>query len=225
MEEEVSKGRLQAALEKYFGTKRSPRLCLSFVLVLTAGVGFGISRGLHHLGIEAMWARYPLALLLAYVAFLGFLRVWVAYEQTRFDPQDPDLLQSLKSPPQPEPETISTRNGSWLDWLDIPDFDFGEGCLPALLIAAVAALAGLFISAVGGAPLLIAELFIDIALAGLLYRRLRSAANEHWLGTAVRRTWPFVIGAALLVGLVGFCLDQLAPQADSMGPAIKEMFG
>ncbi len=225
MEDEVSKGRLQAALERYFGTKRSPRLGLSIVLILTAGAGFGISRGLHHLGLEAMWARYPLSVLLAYVAFLGFLRVWVAYEQARFDPQDPVLLQALKSSPRPKLENSPGRRESWLDWLDIPSFDFGEGCLPMLLVAAVAGLAGLFVAALGVAPLLIAELFIDIALAGLLYRRLRTAANEHWLGTAIRRTWPFVIGAALLMSLLGFCLDQLAPHADSMGPAIKEMFG
>ncbi len=222
MEPEFSKTRLQAAFEKYFGTKRSPKLQLSGVLILTAVTGFGISRALHHLGLEAMWARYPVSVLLAYIAFLVFMRAWVAYEQSRFDPEDPDLLEALKNPLTPK--MADNSHGGWLNWLDVPDVGFGEGCLPMLAILALAGLGGLFIAALGGAPLLIAELFVDIALTGLLYRRLRTAASEHWLGTAIRRTWLFVIAAALLMSLLGFCLDQLAPHADSMGPAIKEMF-
>lgn len=61
-------------------------------------------------------------------------------------------------------------------------------------------------------------------LTGLLYRRLRMAAMEHWLGTAIRRTWLHVLGAALLLSIVGACLDVMAPRSDSLGKAVKEMF-
>jgi hypothetical protein len=84
-------------------------------------------------------------------------------------------------------------------WVDLPngfDFDDGEGCLLALLVGVVAGLFLLLFAAFAGAPVLLAEVFIDARLTGVLYRRLKIAAQEHWLGTAIRRTWGFVLGTA-----------------------------
>jgi hypothetical protein len=68
-----------------------------------------------------------------------------------------------------------------------------------------------------------AEVFVDFELAGLLYRRLSIATREHWLGTAIRKTWLYVLGAALLLSRVRACLDVMAPQSDSMVKAIQEI--
>jgi len=61
-------------------------------------------------------------------------------------------------------------------------------------------------------------------LAGLLYRHLREAAAEHWLGTAIRKTFAHVLGSIVLVAIVGYCLDIMAPDSDSIGKALREIY-
>jgi len=219
------RGRARRALKRYFDKKRSPRFVLGLVILLTGLVGFGLSYVMLRANMTSMALRYPLSILAAYAVFLGLIRIWVEIERHRFNPEDPELLEDLKSDEiEYEPLGTSQKDTSWYDWIDLPSgLDGDVGVLPLLLIAAIVGLVVLLISAIGGAPLLIAEIFIDAALAGLLYRHLRIPANEHWLGTAIRKTWLYVIGAAALMAIAGFCLDHLAPESDSLGKAIKEL--
>lgn len=62
---------------------QSPRLHMVLILVLTGGFGFLVSWGLLELGVSALWIRYPLAVALAYAAFLLLLRLWLAYQRRR----------------------------------------------------------------------------------------------------------------------------------------------
>ncbi len=202
---------------------------LSLVILLTGLTGFGLSFGLLKAGFSAMWMRYPLSVLGAYGIFLVLIRLWVEIERRRFDARagelEVDFEEDREPPPSPVHGNLSSSRSSWVDWLDFsPDLGVDEGCLPLILLAAVLGLVVLLVSAIAAAPVLIAEVFVDVALAGLLYRRLRMAAMEHWLGTAIRRTWLHVLGAALLLSLVGACLDVMAPRSDSLGKAVKEMF-
>jgi len=57
----------------------------------------------------------------------------------------------------------------------------------------------------------------------VFYRRLRMAAQEHWLGTALRKTWWLALVAAGVVALVGWGLETAAPGSRSIGPAIEEI--
>jgi hypothetical protein len=57
----------------------------------------------------------------------------------------------------------------------------------------------------------------------VLYRRLRIAAEEHWLGTAIRKTWISALIIAVLLAIAGMCLESLAPGARSIGPAIHRI--
>ncbi len=220
------RGRARRALKKYFDKKRSPRFVLGLVILLTGLVGFGLSYVMLRAGMTSMGIRYPLSIFGAYAAFLGLIRIWVEVERRHFDPEDPELLEDLASD-EVEYEQVGTsrQDSSWLDWMDFSSgLDGDVGALPLLLIGVIIGLIVLLISAIGGAPLLIAEIFIDAVLAGLLYRRLRIPVNEHWLGTAIRKTWLYVGGAAVLMAIAGFCLDHMAPQSDSLGKAIKELF-
>lgn len=217
------KERAKRGLRRYFEKRRSPRFMLSLVIMLTAIAGFGISFGLLKAGVDGMWLRYPISVLGAYGIFLGLIRLWVEVEKRNIDPEDPEIKAALEADDEPAPISSKLDGGGWLDWLDIPSGIDADGCLPFLLIGAVIGLLAILISIIGAAPVLIAEVFIDVALAGLLYRRLCIAANEHWLGTAIRRTWGYVVGVALLLSLAGFCLDQMAPGADSAGRAIQEI--
>lgn len=175
--------------------------------------------------------RYPIAVLGAYAAFLGLLRAWVQFEKARFDPNMDEVRQALQDDRACEyvPTWKSSRaKSSWLDWLDIPSpLDFDEGCAPVLIgvliLALIVGLFGLVFAVIASAPALLAEVFVDVVVVTALYRRLKVAAREHWLGTAVKRTWLKALGAAALLAFIGWLLETLAPGAHSIGPAIHRI--
>lgn len=191
---------------------------LSVIVLITALSGLGLSAALLKLGLGAMWARYPLALVGAYAVFLALLRLWAEVEKRRMRPEDLDLDTATD-----EPEQVVSRESrmSWLDWLNFSDFDSG---LFALLLAGLLGLLAVVVALIGAAPILMAEIFLDALLASLLFRRLKMPTTEHWLGAAIRKTAGHMVVAVVLLSLVGFCLDLLAPSADSIGPAIREIF-
>ena len=190
------------------------------ILMLVGAGGFAVSFALLHLGLKEMWLRYPIAVISGYAIFLALLRGWVGMEKKRFNPSTPDVGSAFE-------ERRSTysyygrRDHSWFDWLDIPTVDFDEGCLVVLLIGVLFALIGVLVFVIASATSLVAEVFLDAFIVTVLYRRLRIAAREHWLGTAVRRTWfPALLTAALL-SLAGWCLETATPGAHSIGPALR----
>jgi hypothetical protein len=221
---ETWRARAARGMRRYFERRRWPRLSLGLVMVFTGLSGFGISYVLLRLGMDAMWQRYPLAVLGAYAVFLLLLRLWVEIERATFDPEDPEVLAALEAGAR-EPTTKSTKKDSWLDWLDIPDIggvDSAEGCAVGILIAAALGLIVVMVTMVAGAPVLIGEVAMDVFLVSILYRRLKAAEREHWLAAAVRQTWMHVLAAAALLAIIGGCLDMLAPGADTLGEAIRQ---
>jgi hypothetical protein len=58
-----------------------PRLQMCVIVLATGLVGLLASFALLHLGLAWMWLRYPLAILVAYGAFLGLLRLWLWLHQ------------------------------------------------------------------------------------------------------------------------------------------------
>ncbi|MDD5349124.1 MAG: hypothetical protein PHQ12_02825 [Chthoniobacteraceae bacterium] len=224
----------RAALGSYFRRRSLTPFTLGFLLTLTGLCGFFISYGLLHLGVETMAIRYPAAVLGAYGAFLGMLRGWVEWERRRFDPADAEFQEAVRRacpvhstggggcPP-------SSSSGKWLDWLDwlsspadlIPDS--AEGCLPALCLLVFFGLLLVVIVNILNAPALMAEGFLDTFLVVGLYRRLRIAAREHWLSITLRKTWKTVFILAAALAFAGACLQYNAPEARSIGPAIRHL--
>jgi hypothetical protein len=196
-------------------------------MVFTGASGFGFSYLLLHGGLSAMWQRYPLSVLGAYLVFLLLLRVWVEIERATFNPEDPEVLAALEeganSPPPSPPSLFPEKRRSWLDYLDVSDFGDvgGEGCAVGILIVAAIGLIVVLVTIVAGAPMLLGEVAMDVFLVSILYRRLKVAEREHWLAAAVRKTWSHVLAAALLLAIIGFCLAILAPGADTIGEAVR----
>jgi hypothetical protein len=220
--------RARTALQDYFRRRSAPRLILSAILILTGSAGLVVSVALLRFGLERMWIRYPVAVFAAYGVFLGLIRLWVEFEKSRFDPQTDAVQKALKeAQAKYEPSWSSGHDtGSWFDWLDIPNvFDFDEGCLPVLLVAALIGVLALLVITVLAAPALAAEVFIDAFVVSVLYRQLRKAAQENWLGTAVKKTWIRALGVGLLLSLIGWVLEILAPGSHSIGPAIQKLLG
>lgn len=88
-----------------------------------------------------------------------------------------------------------------------------------LLVGAV----GLVFSVIIAAPELLAEVFLDAVVVTMLYRHLKTAAREHWLGTAVKRTWKSAVMTAAASSLLGLVLAFVAPNSHSIGSAVKEI--
>ena len=105
------------------------------------------------------------------------------------------------------------------------DFDLDEPAallvLVALVVLAVAVLGAAFY-VLWTAPVLLAEVLVDGLLLTGLYRRLRKTEEPgHWVFAAIRRTWIPAVIVALLFSFAGYLLQEAAPEARSIGPAIQ----
>lgn len=221
--------RVRAALEAYFRDRSYPRFALTLLVTIAGFVGFFISHTLLNYGFEDMWLRYPISVIGGYLAFLALLRFWVEIERARFDPKKVRISTELPDEStSPLPKTFTGDNISWLDWLDLSEFlNDGEGCvigcLFVLVIGLVAGMVSILFSIIMAAPELMAEMFLDAVVMTLFYRHLKNAAKEHWLGTAVKRTWKSALLTAAALSLLGLLLGGLAPDRHSIRPALKEI--
>lgn len=216
----------RAALRRYFQKRSAPRTIVSLLLILTGFFAFLVSYASLRFGLTQMWIRYPVALLAGYAFFLGLLRLWVELERSRFNPDAAEIKEFVRE----ERRSAKTSRRkyesrpSWLDYLDVPNLlDFDEGCLPALLGVIAIGLVVFLVTAVAAMPALLAEVFVDVFIVSVFYRRLRIAAQEHWLGTALRKTWWLALMAAALLSLAGWALETAAPGSHSIGPAIEKI--
>jgi hypothetical protein len=198
---------------------------LTLLLLVTGAVSFLFSYLLLQIGVDHMWMRYPLAVLAGYAVLLGLVRIWVEVEKRRFDADDP-AIKAAVSGQQGGHTSHYRRSSRWWDYVDMPDLSGAadEGCLPVLLVGAVFVLAVAAVIAVAAAPALIAEVFLDAFLVSVLYRRLRIAEEEHWLGTAIRKTWVLALVTAIVLASVGFILGEMAPGARSLLQAVEQLF-
>ncbi len=223
--------RLRRALEDYFAKRSFPRQRLALLILITGLVGFLASAATLRLGVTSMAIRYPVAVLVGWSVLLGLIRVWVELEKRRFDPEAEEfrvaLQEDVPSEPAERVRLLQNRH-SWLDWLDVPDFgsllDADEGCLPVVLVMGVFGLVVVLVLAIVGAPALLAEVFLDVFIATVLYRRLKRAVKGNWLATAIRGTWGLTLLTAGLLGVIGWALQAMAPEAVSIGPALRELF-
>lgn len=116
--------------------------------------------------------------------------------------------------PIPEQATSgpASSSGGWIDGLFDEDGVF-------ILLAVICLGAGLVavVYVVYAAPVLLAEVALDAALFGALYRRLRRDEQRHWSRGLLRATWvPALVIVLSAVG-VGYFLQRAVPGARSIG--------
>ena len=224
---------------------------MSIIVLVTGAVGLLISYLLLHLGLDAMALRYPLAVLASYIAFLALLGLWLRYQRLRLDDvlnsvdfPTPDSIDTGSpsldfvpgggqfggggasvsfddGPPAGMVDSgsmapSSSTGGAWSVDLDGDELTL---VLIALAIVAGAVTASVYIVVV--APGLLAEILVDGLIAGVLWRKLRHAEPQHWLTSAVKKTWPLALGLAALLGVLGFALQKFAPHAVSLGDWLR----
>lgn len=198
----------------------SPRLSMALIALLTAGSGFLASWLLRLAGIHVLWLRYPLATAIAYLVFLLLLWIWLHHRDSDTDIDiddfsgDGNYSAGTRHVDGSGADATPGSSGGG-DWFDV------DADLLGVVIVALIALAGLLFAAfsiISIAPLLLAELLVDAALAAGLYRHVRGMdRHRHWLSTALAHTlWRFGAVAAL-AGLAGALMQWLVPGADSIG--------
>lgn len=225
-----------------------PRLQMSAIVMITASGGLLSSHLLRNGGIDAMVVRYPLATLAAYGLFLLLMWAWVRWRNDMDDAYMDDAYEELldhsidldggSTPTTPgwtsgggssgagRSGTGGARVSSGLSEGDVlPDLIDGDAGLPvlaivALLAASVAALVAA-VWVVWSAPVLMAELLVDAALAGGLYRRMRGIQAQGWWWLCVRHTiWP-LLGVLVFFIVVGAVAQHQAPGATTLMEALR----
>jgi hypothetical protein len=110
---------------------------------------------------------------------------------------------------------VATDEGSWFN-VDLDD-------LGVVLLVAACAAAG--IVAVGyvvyAAPILLAEVAVDAAVMGTLYRRLRKEDARHWSRGVLRGTWVAALIVVLSAAGVGYVAQRAVPEARSIGGVVQ----
>src|SRR5690606_31976295 len=108
---EYLRRKILRALRIYFVQKRWPRLAMSVIVIMTGGVGAIASWGMLRIGLEQMWLRYPLALFVAWGAFLLFVRLWADVER-RYFRGDEDIAALLQGH-DPKDAITGLKNRDW----------------------------------------------------------------------------------------------------------------
>lgn len=221
--------RVLRGLRVYFANQRWPRLIMSAILLLTGLCGFLGSYVMLDAGLERMWLRYPLAVLFAWVVFVGLMRLWAETERRLFvrieqferlcRGEDPGEARAL-------PQVTTEALCDWVDFAGNFCPDEEGGCLlwillvvlGPLLLASIIGLCGILL----GAPALIAEVFLDACLVAALYRRVRKVDRRWWISGLFQRTYVPVLWTVLTLALAGATMQVLAPNAKSIGGVVKQ---
>lgn len=202
----------------------APRLEMACIVLVTAAVGLLASFLMLHAGVSSMAVRYPSAILVAYGLFLAQMAAWARWRDASIaDPADAAEIafDTLGSWPRSASVPAPSASGAGSS-LDIGDADLGFG---AVLVLAVVACVALVASGwvVWTAPTLMAELAVDVAIAGGLYKRLRGLPSEGTGWLVVRYTrWPLV-GLLVFFVALGIALQSLAPGASTMLQALHAL--
>jgi hypothetical protein len=110
---------------------------------------------------------------------------------------------------------LSGGSGSSDGWAPDVDVDDGGLIVVPLVLALGALLAAVYVVYI--APALLAEVLLDVLLVSGLYRGLRGLERRHWLRSAVQRTWLAVTAVLILSVAVGYGVQYVRPEADTIG--------
>lgn len=220
-----------------------PRLQMALIVVLTGAAGFLASHVLRLAGMDAMLLRYPLAVLMAYGVFLLLMWIWIRW---RWDAvadglgSGPGGGGSHQGSPWSgsgghsggggasaswgEAATSSSTSAGSTSLLDVAD---GEAGLPLLAILGIIALVATVLLAsvwvVWSAPVLMAELLVDAAIAGGLYKRMQGMQEQGWWRLCLSHTiWP-LLGLLVFFAGLGWLAQELAPGAVSLMQVFKAL--
>lgn len=225
-----------------------PRLQMALIVVLTGGAGFLASHLLRLAGVDSMLLRYPLSVVLAYAVFLLLMWIWIRWRWDAVADGAGEVASNAGgggSTPRSGPSwggsgghsggggasaswgeasAASVMEGDGASLLDAAD---GEAGLPLLaVLGIVAVVAGVLLASawvVWSAPVLMAELLVDAAIVGGLYRRMQGMGAQGWWRLCLAHTfWPLLGLLAFFAGL-GWLAQSMAPDAVTLMQVVQAL--
>ena len=205
-------GRLKRILLKY----SQPKFQMFLIMLLTASIGAGASFVLLKAGLTAMWLRYPVAAIIAYLAFLVILRAWVHHRFGAMNiPPDANYMET-------DTDTGTQRSIWKTHFIDFVDLSCAIDDFPAaVLFLAASGVIVVILGIIIAAPVLMAEVLVDGFLVAGLYHRFKRYGEESSLGGAVRTTILPVIIVVICLVTIGFIFQAIEPRADSIGDLFR----
>ena len=228
LNEEQHREEALRGIRRFLLQRRSPRVIVTGILLLTATAGFISSRAMLKWGLDAMWLRYPLAVLIAWSVFLLLVRIWAERERDNAIDWNDEPARRVDLPTSRIRLEPSGGKIRWLEFIDVPDLSVdGEGCLFGLVVllglVALGWTVGMLAGLIAEADSLLAEVLLDAVLVAAFYHRLRRLKPRWWLAGAVRQTRGPVIGAIVFLMIFGLIAHRYAPEAKSIGGVWKEL--
>lgn len=118
--------------------------------------------------------------------------------------------------------------GDSLPSVDLPDLDLGgadDGCLPVLVLLAIAALLlavfGVGVYVIWQAPFLLAEAAFEAALAAGLIRSAHRITDPGWIGGTIRASWKPLLWVLTITLLAAAVVEHYVPQARTLMEAVR----
>lgn len=224
-----------------------PRLQMAAIVLVTGVAGLLASHLLRVGGIETMLLRYPLAVLLAYATFLLLMWIWLRWRgDVAADTVIPEASGAGGSAtPGAGPDWFgsggrSGGGGASASWgeaagagtsgsaSDGAMLDLADGAgLPILaLLGVVTVVAAALVAAswvIWTAPVLMAELLVDAAIAGGLYRRMQGMQAQGWWRLCLAHTFRPLLGALLFFAALGWIAQEISPHANTLVDVLQTL--
>ncbi len=169
---------------------------VTLIIFATSLVTWLVDFMLLKVGVVSMMARYPLAILAGYGAFLLCVKIWLNYSgiQEYLNQRDAEEMVN-------ERRNSRADGGSWDgSGLDLIPSGDGEGCLVVIAVAIVGFI--LFWGLGVFATQLFADVVLEVILAAGLLKGLKKAESSGWLTGAWGSTkyWLMI----MIVAAIGF---------------------
>ncbi len=169
---------------------------VTLIIFATSLVTWLVDFILLKLGMISMLARYPLAILAGYGAFLLCVKMWLNYSgiQEYLNQRDAEALVNAR-------RDNPSNSGSWdVSGLDLIPSGDGEGCLVVIAVAVIGFI--LFWGLGAFATQLFADVVLEVILAAGLLKGLRKAESSGWLTGAWGSTKYWLL--LMIIVAIGF---------------------
>jgi hypothetical protein len=92
-----------------------------------------------------------------------------------------------------------------------------------ILIAVIALLGGLVALGfvVYSSPVLFAEVLLDVAVLGAVYKKNKRHERSHWAAGVLGRTYKPMLVMAVFAAVFGFAMQSMAPQETTLGAVLR----
>ena len=197
------------------------RLHMTVILLGTTLAGVVATRTLMRLHVNVLALRYAIAVTLAYLVFLGLVKLWLLYVNAD---TESDVLDAVDLTDVVIDAELPAVSGSGFSLPIDANLDLGDDLTGILfliaLILIVFLLGGIAIYYIAMAPAVLGEAAFEALLAASLVRRAKKAESSGWLRAVSRATvLPFVLVLAFSIFL-GWIAQKHCPDAIKLRDAV-----